>query len=796
MNKTAFLFFLFIPISVFAQEYLTGLEVNTTVEDCNKQRIIRKALSVQAKMHGLPFIDDFSGRAVFPDSTKWTDWDVFINSTMAVDPPTIGVASFDAIDADGKIYRQASTASFGADTLTSIPIKLGYLDTLIIDSNTKLVLTFTDFYFYSNILSSYLPADSLFAKPATQYIPCKDSNFYDTADQLYTRIDTIYRMVNTFTVYDTIKLTASFANDTVITDTIISEVRVSNYDTLLIQSIVSVIDSIIIQDTLTVQRINHVKDSIVLFNQYFYIAVSDTFYYFSNGTYYPFLRDQARRDTITAADSVYLSFFYQPGGLIDPPETRDSLCVDFYCPSLNEWIKVWNIASDSVVLFKQVLLPIRDSRFLQDGFRFRFRNFASLSKDFSVPGARSNVDIWNIDYVRLDKSRNAGDLLFKDIAYCEPLGSVLKKYYRMPYQHFLSDYVNQKNSFLPIVYRNLYSTGRAIRNFEFRDKNYTLLDTASEGDDTDLGGFDKVFLNASLNYSFDDPAYTGDDWVLYYVIAYLKTDGDDINKRNDTLVHEQRFYNYYSYDDATAEAGYGLKGQGTKSGAVANRYEICKTDSLHGIDILFVSSADTTLSSIKFKLTVWNDNKGKPGSIIYQESTDDNTVKYLGLNRFYRYRLDNPFVLNKGVYYFGWVQTKEAFLNVGFDLNRNTSSEVFYNLSDNQWNTTSFTGSLMVRPVVGSKFWADVSVKKVQNANPPSINIYPIPAKNLLHIAVNQPSTLFRFSLFSISGETVAQQLFTEYFELAVGHLAAGLYIARITDDNGLIVNRKVIIHP
>lgn len=72
----------------------------------------------------LPLIDDFSNNSPYPDSSRWINSDVYINYSFAVNPPTYGVATFDAIDSIGKVYSGASTASFPADKLTSRPINL------------------------------------------------------------------------------------------------------------------------------------------------------------------------------------------------------------------------------------------------------------------------------------------------------------------------------------------------------------------------------------------------------------------------------------------------------------------------------------------------------------------------------------------------------------------------------------------------------------------------------------------------------------------------------------------------
>ncbi len=70
----------------------------------------------------LPFMDDFSYPGPFPDPALWLDKDVFINNTMAYQPPSVGVATFDGIDESGQPYGSGEGLS---DILTSNYIDLG-----------------------------------------------------------------------------------------------------------------------------------------------------------------------------------------------------------------------------------------------------------------------------------------------------------------------------------------------------------------------------------------------------------------------------------------------------------------------------------------------------------------------------------------------------------------------------------------------------------------------------------------------------------------------------------------------
>lgn len=58
----------------------------------------------------------------------WEDDHVYINGTYPVDPPTIGVATFDGLDRTGFPYRFDQPTAYGrADRMTSVPIDLDYV---------------------------------------------------------------------------------------------------------------------------------------------------------------------------------------------------------------------------------------------------------------------------------------------------------------------------------------------------------------------------------------------------------------------------------------------------------------------------------------------------------------------------------------------------------------------------------------------------------------------------------------------------------------------------------------------
>jgi len=107
--------------SLKAQEHVAPVNYNPFLKTDKKEL---KALQ-RTTAASLPFFDDFTTYGVFPDNSKWTDNEVYINNTMGIAPITRGVATFDALNAKGLPYDTTNRYSvIYADSLTSVPIDL------------------------------------------------------------------------------------------------------------------------------------------------------------------------------------------------------------------------------------------------------------------------------------------------------------------------------------------------------------------------------------------------------------------------------------------------------------------------------------------------------------------------------------------------------------------------------------------------------------------------------------------------------------------------------------------------
>lgn len=75
----------------------------------------------------LPFFDDFSNYTGLPDTARWQPSGAWVNRDYDAMPPTLGMVTLDALDAQGVLYATTPTSLFAADTLQSRPIRLDSL---------------------------------------------------------------------------------------------------------------------------------------------------------------------------------------------------------------------------------------------------------------------------------------------------------------------------------------------------------------------------------------------------------------------------------------------------------------------------------------------------------------------------------------------------------------------------------------------------------------------------------------------------------------------------------------------
>jgi len=486
-----------------------------------------------------------------------------------------------------------------------------------------------------------------------------------------------------------------------------------------------------------------------------------------------------------ASSGIWFSFLYEAGGLSDAPETADSLVLHFYAPAENIWYSVWRASGNEIRGFTNIIIPINNPRWLKKGFRFRFVNYASLSKNLIDPSMVGNCDIWNIDYLLLDVNRNEGDTVYNDVAFRLPVRSLLKRYEAMPWKQFRQVYLQEMGSAIPVHYRNNDVIVRNVtRDFEITDVYKNIQTHEFSAGATNVPPKSDVDYNANLIYTFNTD---NSDSALFKITCSLKTDEFD-PKNNDTITYFQVFSNYYAFDDGSSEGGYGINGLGSRNAMFACRFTSFMPDTMRAVAICFNDSYQDA-NKRAFDLFVWGDNNGSPGNVLYSKEeviVENGTL----LNGFYNYHIPGGVEVD-GTFYVGWKQRSETFLNAGFDVNTPHKGRQYFWLNGN-WSESQVSGSVMIRPVLGLPLLTGVRDETMEDRN--EITIWPNPAQDQIRIGIKEHpySSAAFICVFDLAGHELMKIPFNETVD--VSKLKEGMYIV-VTIINGKTAgyNRLII---
>lgn len=508
---------------------------------------------------------------------------------------------------------------------------------------------------------------------------------------------------------------------------------------------------------------------------------------------------------LTPADSVYLSFFVQPQGMGAAPRDGDSLVLQFYNSSLQKWKSVWNINGMSLDSFRvkydtsflQVLIPITDTGYFSSEFKFRFYNFASIPSA-DKPSWRSGLHShWNLDYVVLDKNRNYADTSYHDMTIQTYLTSFLNDYSVMPWNQYQANPSGSMKYGLGLKYKNLdkiigdKNVARYFYIYDLFTKTLSYEQTPTNPTSLNVGSQQRMSFDPSYtSYTFNSTAPQYPEFLVLYRI-FTNSPPPDIILANDTMSFYQNFYNYLAYDDGVPEAGYGLS---TVGGKLAYQFKLNVADTLQSVQFYFNQTLGNANQQY-FNLTIWNDNNGVPGNIIYTKSGKRPEFEN-ALFKYHTYVLDAPLAVS-GTFYVGWTQTTKDNLNVGFDFNNNQSDKIFYNVTGS-WANSGYEGNLMIRPILGRDENAYVGIKNIEtnDASAYNLRIFPNPNEgHILNLSLNGTSNTRQaiIRIINLQGQIVRQQAFAN--KLDVSQLQQGIYfisVQDVTQDINLI--QKLII--
>ena len=473
--------------------------------------------------------------------------------------------------------------------------------------------------------------------------------------------------------------------------------------------------------------------------------------------------------TYTANDSIYFSFLFQPEGLGDIPEATDSLVLEFYAPDLDQWFHVWGVKGDTVHPFKAVHLPVTNSKYLKKAFQFRFKNYGSLA---------GSLDHFHIDYVHLRALSYFDDTLFKDFAFVYPLNSLLKTYTSAPWDHYKNSTDNKMTDSLLVLVHN------GSQNPEnYQNGQVTISQNGTQQGAFVLQGFTLAeqeinFAPRTTHTSYHDfsngAQYTkslGGNQQVFEVKANASAQFPNFTQ-NDSTEFLQSFYNYYSYDDGSAEAAFGPTGVQAR---LAVRYDSYEADSLIGVAMSFVPSVNDVSNNL-FLLTIWSETDGKPDQVFYEDDVffPRSPMYGNGPNQFVTYYFTDTTKIAVGTSFFvGWRQLEGDRLNLGLDRNIDHSSVIKYSVNGgSSWLTSPFAGSAMIRPIFSTGLDAVLSVPKIEEQK---LTIYPNPATDIITVQIESENE--EVIIFDSFGRIVKQQIGKS---IAIDDLTKGIYFVSV----------------
>ena len=484
---------------------------------------------------------------------------------------------------------------------------------------------------------------------------------------------------------------------------------------------------------------------------------------------------------VSAADSVYFSFLYQAQGLCDAPEAGDSLYLQFYEKGADQWNDIWTgggVTADTSFDFAHILID--SSIYFNDYFQFRFYNRGGLS---------GSLDHYHLDYVNVRALSGYQDTLFKDFALVYPVNSLLKDYTSVPWDHFKNNFSAKMSDVVRVVVRNGSNIAENNSLNGSVDVSYS---GTPEGSFTLLG---PNLSNGSLNYAPRTTYYSYHDFSAGYHYDETKTGDEQLFDfqtnvaaqfpnftGNDSLIEQQVFSNYYSYDDGSAELSYGPTGAQSE---LAVQYTPYETDSVIGAMIHFLPSVDDVSNKL-FLLTLWDDNGGEPGAVLYQDDVffprqpvyeyDRNVFRYYFFKDTMKVHVD-------GTFYIGWKQLDPDRLGVGLDMNIPNGDKTFISTvaSGFTWDQSQFNGSVMIRPIFSTSLDPTLGIESNENRSlQTEVRLVPNPASASFNIELDG-APYQGVQVVDLSGKEI---ITTGEKQIDVTNWQTGVYLVRVIGTN------------
>ena len=400
------------------------------------------------------------------------------------------------------------------------------------------------------------------------------------------------------------------------------------------------------------------------------------------------------------------------------------------------------------------------------------------------------LDFYHLDYVHLRALSGFQDTLFKDYALVYPVYTLLKDYTSVPWDHYKANFSGKMSDQVQVVVRN---GSNVAENNSLNGSVNVSYGGSPEGSFV-LSG--PALSNGSLNYAPRTTYYSYHDFSGGYHFDETKPGDEQVFDfrtkvqaqfpnyiGNDSIDGQQVFKNYYSYDDGSAELSYGPTGA---QAMLAIKYTPYQADSVVGALIHFAPSVANVTNKL-FLLTLWDDNGGVPGNVLYEDDVffPRQPVYQPIRNGFTQYIFtDTLKVPVDGTFYIGWRQLDAQRLGVGLDMNIPNADKTYYSIDQGaNWSQSGFAGSVMIRPIFSTALDYTLGIETVASSKREATAIYPNPVNSVLNIRHHR-DTYAGCEIYSTTGELIIK---SQDEKIDVNRLTPGLYIIKIVDTNETI---------
>ncbi|MDW8133435.1 MAG: hypothetical protein RMJ66_00055 [Bacteroidia bacterium] len=363
-------------------------------------------------------------------------------------------------------------------------------------------------------------------------------------------------------------------------------------------------------------------------------------------------REQAAGDSVVSECislsfyPVYVSFGYQRGGLMEPPEADDTLSL-WALNAQGEWERIWYAvgAIQGDTTFNFITLPLADSKWYHSCFRLKWSVWGSTYGPY---------DNWHIAYTYIHSDTSFQRTLFWQS--------------------------------LPRVYGGEYGIwfpGAALRDSQV---------IACLGGEVGIASEARIWLNGSLLDSWSGNL-TGEDTIRLraprpfspgaYVIEWEASSFTGYLQRlRDVLFLGEHIW---GYDDGEMEKGYGVRQAGIPFCQV---FDLDSTESITRVGLRFFPVP--TQYGKTFQLCIWKLSDGLTPLYAKYES-----VRVDSLGDWTWYAIDTPLALT-GRIGVGFIQADNQPLGIGWDASC-SKGELVWVGSMGVWTPSQIPGCMMLR---------------------------------------------------------------------------------------------------